>query len=54
METVCGRSVHGASAEVLERAGTTESRRMLTTLATGAPGSRLTLDAKAALNAWLK
>jgi hypothetical protein len=35
--------------EVLERAGTAEARRVLTTLASGAPGAWLTLDAKAAL-----
>jgi hypothetical protein len=35
--------------EVLERAGTPEARRVLETLAGGAPGAWLTLDAKAAL-----
>jgi HEAT repeat protein len=35
--------------EVLERIGTAEARRVLATLAKGAPGAWLTLDAKAAL-----
>ncbi|HKB34805.1 MAG TPA: hypothetical protein VKD72_00015, partial [Gemmataceae bacterium] len=34
---------------VLERLGTTEARRLLQTLAVGAPGARLTEQAKAAL-----
>ncbi len=37
------------SLEVLERVGTAEARRLLTTLANGAPGAWLTWDAKAAL-----
>lgn len=36
--------------EVLERAGTTEARRVLATLAQGAPGSYLTATAQAALD----
>jgi WD40 repeat protein len=40
--------------EVLERAGTTEARQLLETLAKGAPGARLTLDAQAALNRLVK
>ncbi|MHB1424847.1 MAG: sigma-70 family RNA polymerase sigma factor [Gemmataceae bacterium] len=39
----------GRALEVLERAGTAEARRVLAALAAGAPGARLTLDAKAAL-----
>ncbi|HEY7427506.1 MAG TPA: hypothetical protein VH682_24945, partial [Gemmataceae bacterium] len=35
--------------EVLERAGTSEAKDVLATLAGGAPGAWLTLDAKAAL-----
>jgi dipeptidyl aminopeptidase/acylaminoacyl peptidase len=35
--------------EVLERAGTSEAKDVLTTLASGAPGAWLTLDTKAAL-----
>jgi hypothetical protein len=34
---------------VLERAGTPEAKRVLTSLADGAPGAWQTLDAKAAL-----
>jgi hypothetical protein len=35
--------------EVLERAGTPEAREVLTLLASGAPGARQTLEAKAAM-----
>jgi hypothetical protein len=35
--------------EVLERVGTPEARRLLETLAGGAPGARLTWEARAAL-----
>jgi hypothetical protein len=36
--------------EVLELAATTEARRILETLAHGAPGARLTMHAKASLD----
>jgi WD40 repeat protein len=39
----------GRAVEALERVGTAEARRLLETLARGAPGARLTRDARAAL-----
>jgi hypothetical protein len=38
--------------EALEQVGTPEARRMLGGLAKGAPGARLTTEAKAALARW--